>query len=67
MRDLFDFESPLGPLGRFAEALVLERYRDASWSTGTRRSSAAPNRLSNCVSRAFRSSIGSGRCMGLLA
>jgi len=26
MRDVFDFESPLGPLGRIADALVLERY-----------------------------------------
>lgn len=26
MRDVFDFESPLGPLGRLADALVLERY-----------------------------------------
>ena len=26
MRDAFDFESPLGPLGRLADALVLERY-----------------------------------------
>ncbi len=26
MRDVFDFESPLGPLGRIADALVLTRY-----------------------------------------
>ena len=26
MKDVFDFESPLGPLGRLADALVLERY-----------------------------------------
>ncbi len=26
MRDVFDFESPLGPIGRLADALVLERY-----------------------------------------
>ena len=26
MRDVFDFESPLGPLGRLVDALVLERY-----------------------------------------
>jgi ligand-binding SRPBCC domain-containing protein len=26
MRDVFDFESPLGPLGRIADVLVLERY-----------------------------------------
>ena len=26
MRDVFDFESPLGPLGRLADSLVLERY-----------------------------------------
>jgi ligand-binding SRPBCC domain-containing protein len=26
MRDVFDFESPLEPLGRLADALVLERY-----------------------------------------
>jgi ligand-binding SRPBCC domain-containing protein len=26
MRDVFDFESPLGPLGRLADALVLGRY-----------------------------------------
>jgi ligand-binding SRPBCC domain-containing protein len=26
MRDVFDFESPLGPLGRLADALVLTRY-----------------------------------------
>ncbi len=26
MRDVFDFESPLGPLGRLADALVLKRY-----------------------------------------
>lgn len=25
-RDVFDFEAPLGPLGRVAEVLVLERY-----------------------------------------
>lgn len=26
MRDVFDFTSPLGPLGRLADVLVLERY-----------------------------------------
>jgi ligand-binding SRPBCC domain-containing protein len=26
MRDVFDFETPLGPLGRLADALVLGRY-----------------------------------------
>jgi len=26
MRDVFDFESPLGPLGRLVDTLVLERY-----------------------------------------
>jgi ligand-binding SRPBCC domain-containing protein len=26
MRDVFDFESPLGPLGRLVDAVVLERY-----------------------------------------
>jgi ligand-binding SRPBCC domain-containing protein len=26
MRDVFDFESPLGPLGRIADALVLTGY-----------------------------------------
>jgi ligand-binding SRPBCC domain-containing protein len=26
MREVFDFESPLGPLGRIADALVLTRY-----------------------------------------
>jgi ligand-binding SRPBCC domain-containing protein len=26
MRDVFDYESPLGPLGRVADVLVLERY-----------------------------------------
>jgi ligand-binding SRPBCC domain-containing protein len=26
MKDVFDFDSPLGPLGRLADALVLERY-----------------------------------------
>ena len=26
MKDVFDFESPLGPLGRLADALVLTRY-----------------------------------------
>ncbi len=26
MRDVFDFTSPLGPLGRIADVLVLERY-----------------------------------------
>lgn len=26
MRDVFDFESPLGPLGQLVDALVLERY-----------------------------------------
>lgn len=26
MRDVFDFDSPLGPLGRLVDALVLERY-----------------------------------------
>jgi ligand-binding SRPBCC domain-containing protein len=26
MRDVFDFESPLGPFGRIADAVVLERY-----------------------------------------
>jgi len=25
-RDIFDFDAPLGPLGRLAEVLVLERY-----------------------------------------
>jgi ligand-binding SRPBCC domain-containing protein len=25
-RDVFDFDAPLGPLGRIAEAVVLERY-----------------------------------------
>ena len=26
MRDVFDFESPLGPLGRLVDAVVLEKY-----------------------------------------